>query len=54
MIDFPSLTTREVHNGPALPGLAPLGDNPCRDRICSILHAGTPSLVIISSKYCLY
>lgn len=34
--------------------LAPLGDNPCRDRICGILHAGTPPLVIYSSKYYLY
>jgi hypothetical protein len=54
MMDFPSPTTREVHYGPALLGLAPLGDNPCKGRICGILHAETPFLVIFSSKYYLY
>jgi hypothetical protein len=54
MMDLPSPPSREVHNGPALLGLAPLGDNPCMDRICGILPSGTPSLVIFSSKYYLY
>ena len=54
MMDFPFPPSREVHHGPALLALAPVGDNPCMGRICGILLVRTLSLAIISSKYYLY